>query len=256
MQIITLTTDFGTQDFYVGALKGSLLSRIPEASLIDITHNINPFDIVQAAFIVRNVWPEFAPGTIHLVGVHCVYGPGYRYVAARQGGHYFLAPDNGLLTLIFDHLEGHDLRLLPADQARHFSVKEVFVQAVAHLAAGQPFEQLGEHPVPLLERISIQPVITPTRIRGTVIYIDYFENVVVNIRREIFEKTRNGRAFSLFFKRNDPITELSGDYCDVALGEPLCLFNAAGLLEISINLGKAATLFGLKTEDVVEVVFE
>ena len=132
----------------------------------------------------------------------------------------------------------------------------MFANALAHFAEGKPFEALGEYPAPLLERISIQPVITPTRIRGTVIHVDNFENVVVNIRRDIFENTLNGRAFSLFFRRNDPITKLSGNYCDVPMGEQLCLFNAAGFLEIAVNMGKAASLLGLKVEDVVEVVFE
>jgi hypothetical protein len=89
-----------------------------------------------------------------------------------------------------------------------------------------------------------------------VIHVDNFENVVVNIRREIFESAANGRPFSLYFKRNDPITQLSGNYCDVAVGEQLCLFNVAGFLEIAVNMGRAATLFGLKVEDVVEVVFD
>ncbi|HMX40751.1 MAG TPA: SAM-dependent chlorinase/fluorinase, partial [Saprospiraceae bacterium] len=222
----------------------------------DISHEVPPFDIVQAAFLVRNVWREFPPATLHLIGVHCVYSPDYRFVAARQEGHYFLAPDNGVLTLIFDHLEPHDLRLLPADGARHFAVKEVFAQAATQLSAGQPFEELGEYPAPLLERISLQPVITPTRLRGTVVHVDNFDNVVLNIRREVFEKARNGRAFSLFFKRNDPLTQLSQNYCDVAVGEQLCLFNAAGLMEIAVNMGRAATLLGMKVEDVVEVVFE
>lgn len=256
MQFVTLTTDFGTQDFYVGALKGALLSRFPAARLVDISHDISPFDIVQAAFVVRNVWPEFPEGSIHLVGVHCVYDQGYRFVAARHQGHYFLAPDNGLLTLLFEQKEPADLRLLPADPAEHFAVKKVFAEAVLHLAEGRLFEDLGEHPAPLLQRISIQPVITPTRIRGTVIHVDNFDNVVVNIRREVFEKARNDRAFSLFFKRNDPITQLSENYCDVAVGEQLCLFNTAGYLEIAVNLGRAATLLGLKVEDVVEVAFE
>ena len=256
MQLVTLTTDFGTQDFYTGALKGALLSRVPGLTLVDISHDIKPFDIVQGAFVVQNVWPEFPEGAIHLIAVNCVYSPGFRFVAARRDGHFFLAPDNGLLTLLFPQIDPADLRNLPADPAEHFAVKNIFAAAVAHLAEGKPFEELGEFAAPLLERISIQPVITPTRIRGTVIHIDNFENAVVNIRRDVFEKARNGRAFSLFFRRNDPITRLSGNYCDVPVGEPLCLFNAAGFLEIAVNMGKAATLLGLKVEEVVEVVFE
>lgn len=256
MQLVTLTTDFGTQDFYTGALKGALLSRAPGIQLVDISHDIKPFDIVQGAFVVQNVWREFPEGTIHLVGVNCVYQPEFRFVAALHEGHFFIAPDNGLLTLLFQNLDPANLRNLPADASEHFAVKSVFADATAHLAVGKAFEELGEFAAPLLERISIQPVITPTRIRGTVIHVDNFENVVVNIRREVFEKNQNGRTFSLFFKRNDPITKLSENYCDVAPGEQLCLFNMAGFLEIAVNMGKAATLLGLKVEDVVEVVFE
>ena len=256
MNIVTLTTDFGLQDFYVGALKGALLKRRDDLQLIDISHHISPFDIVQGAFVVKNAWHEFPEGTMHLIGVNCVYDAGYRFVAARRQGHYFLAPDNGLLALLFDDLQPPDLRQLPAPATGHFLVKNIFADAVAHLADGQPFEELGEHPAPLLQRISIQPVIMPTRIRGTVIHVDNFDNVIVNIRQEVFEKAANDRPFSLFFRRNDPITRLSGNYCDVPVGEPLCLFNSTGYLEIAINLGRAATLLGLKVEDVVEVVFE
>lgn len=256
MQLVTLTTDFGTQDYYVGAFKGALLSRSPGLSLVDVSHDIKPFDIVQGAFVVANIWREFPQNTIHLIGVNCVYQPNFHFVALRHEGHFFLAPDNGLLTILFQNLDPLNLRALPPNVTEHFSVKNVFADAVMHLSEGKAFEELGEYPAPLLERISIQPVITPTRIRGTVIHVDNFENVVVNIRRDIFEKTLNGREFSLFFKRNDPITKLSGNYCDVSMGEQLCLFNAADFLEIAVNMGKAATLLGLKVEDVVEVVFE
>lgn len=256
MRYITLTTDFGTQDYYAGALKGAILSRCPDAQLVDISHQIKPFDIVQGAFVVQNAYPEFPEGTLHCIGVNCIYDKYYRFVALRQNGHFFLAPDNGLLTLLFDNLSMDDLRALPSADRGHFSVKNIFAEAAAHLAAEQSFETLGEVAPPILQRISIQPVITPTRIRGTVIHVDNFDNAIVNIRREVFDRAGNGRAFSLFFKRNDPITALSGNYCDVPVGEPLCLFNSAGFLEIAINMGRAATLLGLKVEDVVELVFE
>ena len=256
MQLVTLTTDFGTQDYYVGALKGALLRHAPGLPIVDISHDIKPFDIVQGAFVVANIWREFPENTIHLIGVNCVYHSDFRFVALRHEGHFFIAPDNGLLTILFQNLDQANLRTLPADATAHFAVKNVFAHALAHFAENKPFEELGEYPAPLVERISIQPVITPTRIRGTVIHIDNFENVVVNIRREVFEKALNGREFSLFFKRNDPITKLCGNYCDVPMGEQLCLFNDADFLEIAVNMGKAASLLGLKVEDVVEVVFE
>lgn len=256
MTIVTLTTDFGLQDYYAGALKGALLRFGPAIQLVDISHNIKPFDIVQGAFVIRNAWTEFPPGSIHLIGVNCVYDPKFRFLIARKDGHFFLAPDNGLLTLLFEQLPEADIRELPAPAGQHFPVKQSFADAVGYLTSGKPFEALGSPAGPILERISLQAVIMPGRIRGTIIQVDNFENAVINIRRDVFEKNANGRAFSLFFKRNDPITRLCNNYCDVPVGEPLCLFNSAGFLEIAVNMGKAATLLGLKTEDVVEVVFE
>ncbi|MCB9314528.1 MAG: SAM-dependent chlorinase/fluorinase [Lewinellaceae bacterium] len=252
--IITLTTDFGTRDYYAGALKGALLRHSPDVQLIDLSHSITGFDIVQAAFVVGNAYPEFPEGSIHLIAVNCCYAGDFRFVAVRSHGHYFLAPDNGVLTLLFEQLTDSDIRALPPTEDLHFPVKNTFALAAQHLASGKPFEELGEPAGSLLQRITLQPVHTPTRIRGTVIHVDNFENAVVNIRRERFEQTVQGQPFSLFFKRNDPITELSKSYADVPVGAPLCLFNSAGYLEIAVNMGKAATLLGLKVEDVVEVV--
>lgn len=253
--IITLTTDFGTRDFYVGALKGALMRNCPGAVLVDISHAITIFDIVQAAFVVQNAYPEFPRGSIHLIGVNCVYDTNFRFVVVRQNSHFFVAPDNGLLTLLFEQIAETDIRALPSPESANFPVKDVFANAAKHLAKGNPFEELGEPAGEILQRISLHPVITPSRIRGTVIHVDNFENAIVNIRKETFEKAVQGNPFSLFFKRNDPISRLSQTYADVPLGEPLCLFNSAGYLEIAVNMGKAATLLGLKVEDVVEVVF-
>lgn len=256
MPVATLTTDFGLRDHYAGAMKGALLRHCPALQLVDISHEIKPFDIQQGAYLVGQVWPEFPEGTIHLIGVHCIYAPAFRYLAARRAGHFFLAPDNGVLGLLAPDWPEADVRELPnPEPGGHFPVKAVFAQAAAHLAEGRSWEELGRPAGPILQRIRLQPVMTPQRIRGTVIHIDNFDNVVVNISRELFESARNGRAFALYFRRHDPLTELVRNYADVPEGEPLCLFNSAGLLEISINLGRAATLLGLKLEDVVEVVF-
>ncbi|MEQ1744407.1 MAG: SAM-dependent chlorinase/fluorinase [Saprospiraceae bacterium] len=254
--IVTLTTDFGTHDHYAGVLKGALLRACPLAQLVDISHAVKAFDIVQAALIVQNAYPEFLENTIHIIGVNCVYASDFRFLVARTNGHFFLAPDNGLLALLFENLPEEDVRVLADPDPAHFPGKSAFAAAVAHLAEGKPFEDIGLPAGELVERIGLRPVITPTRIRGTVIHIDNFDNALVNIRRETLESAAKGRSFSLFFKRNDPITTLSRNYCDVPVGEPLCLFNSAGLLEIAVNMGRAATLLGLKVEDVVEVVFD
>lgn len=256
MSIVTLTTDFGAQDFYAGALKGALLRCHAGLQLVDITHGIRPYNIVEGAFALSQAWHEFPEGSIHLVAVNAVYSPGHRFAVIRHAGHYFLAPDNGILTLLFEKIASPDIRFLPSEDQSPFAVKHVFPGVTAHLASGGLFDDLGEPGDALYQRINLQPVITPNTIRGTVIHVDYFENAIVNIRSAVFEKVGAGRPFSLYFKRNDPITQLSRSYCDVPVGEPLCMFNSSGYLEIAVNLGRAATLLGLKAEDVVELVFE
>lgn len=258
MPIITLITDLGNTDWYAGALKGALLKATGEnVQLVDISHSIEPFEIVQASLVARNIWPEYPEGTIHLLAVNCVYDEQPRFIAVKYAEHYFLAPDNGLLSLILGEIKPDIARLLAnKDTGAHFAVKQIFSDAVGHLAAGLPFDTLGEPATaPAVQKIGLRPVINRDQIRGTVIHIDHFENVVFNIDREMFDDASKGRGFSLYFKRNDPITALSSNYCDVPVGETLCLFNSAGLLEIAVNFGKAATLLGLKKEDVVEVVF-
>ncbi len=259
MPIITIISDLGDKDWYAGALKGALLKAAGEGiHLVDISHAIEPFEIVQASLVARNTWPEFPEGTIHLLAVNCVYEAQPGFLAVRYAGHYFIAPDNGLISLILGDIKPEDARLLvSADTAAHFAVKPVFANAVGHLVGGGSFEDLGE-PVtaPALQKIGLRPVLNRDQIRGTVIHIDHFENVILNIEQPMFEKAAQDRSFSLYFKRNDPITALSVNYGDVPVGETLCLFNSAGLLEIAVNFGKAATLLGLKKEDVVEIVFE
>jgi S-adenosyl-L-methionine hydrolase (adenosine-forming) len=255
--LITLITDFGQRDWYSGSLKGALLNAAPAAQLIDISHEVRPFDIVQAALLARNVWREFPEGTIHVVAVNCVYDAQYSFVAVQYQGHYFLAPDNGVLTLIFGNLPLADVRYLPIDTQAHFAVKSAFATAAGYLHSKKPWEGLGLPAVqPLLERIDFQPTIRENMIRGTIIHIDHFENAITNVSRDMFEKASRGRSFSLYFKRNDPITTLSNNYCDVPAGEVLCLFNCTNLLEIAVNFGSAATLLGLKRDDLIEIVFE
>ena len=256
MSIVSLTTDFGTRDFYVGALKGALYTRNPELRLVDISHQIEPFNIVQGAFVLRQAWADFPEGTIHLLGVNCIYGKNFQYIAAKVDGHYFLAPDNGILSLLLPDTNFKSVRLIDHPDEIHFPVKEAFADAVEHITSGKSWSKLGKSHSNMVQRINLHPVADHSRIRGTVIHVDNFDNAVVNITRDDFERVGQGRNFSLFFKRNDPITRLSNSYCDEEAGTPLCLFNKAGLLEIAVNMGRAASLLGLKESEVVELVFE
>ncbi|MBE2208318.1 MAG: SAM-dependent chlorinase/fluorinase [Saprospiraceae bacterium] len=255
MQIVTLTTDLGEQDYALPALKGCLLQKAAPLLLADVTHQVQNFDIVQAAFILSNVWKHYPAGTIHLVWVNNYYAPQRDFLVISHQEHYFIGPDNGVFSLVLGAAPEQAFRLEYEDNDA-FSLRELYAFAVAHIAGGQPLEKVGLPTGSILQRITFQPVTGPSHIRGTVIHVDNFENVVLNISRSLFDAVGQGRSFSLHYKRHEPITQLSQHYAEAPVGEPLCLFNASGYLEIAVYMGKAASLLGLVQEDMVEVLFE
>lgn len=254
MQIVTLTTDFGLQDYYVPVLKGTILSRHRELNIVDISHQIKHHDIVQAAFVLKNTWSAFPEGTIHVISVNNLGGERGRFLAFKYEKHIFIGPDNGIFTLIFPKLSPLNIVEIPFAGLNFEYVREALSSAIGHLASNLPLESLGNPARDILQRITFQPVIAPSQIRGAVIYVDNYDNVVSNITRDLFDKVGRGRPFQLFFKRHDPILRLSKHYNDVPIGETLCLFNS-DYLEVSINMGKAAELFGLKIEDTIQINF-
>ncbi|HMQ47036.1 MAG TPA: SAM-dependent chlorinase/fluorinase [Saprospiraceae bacterium] len=255
MAVITLTTDFGERDHYLAIIKGAILCACPQAQFITISNEIEPFNIVQAAFLFNQTWPNFPAGTIHLLSVNDYYAKEVRFLMIEHQGHYFIGPDNGLFSLIFDPCPEQALALTN-DLESTFPLKEIFAKTVGHIANKQPIDTLGKLVTNIQQRLTWQPVIGPAHIRGSVIYIDHYDNAVTNIQRHLFEQVGQNRAFKLFFKRHDPIKVLSKSYPDAQVGEPLCFFNSSGYLEIAINMGKAASLLGLQIEDTVQIDFK
>ncbi len=253
MPVVTLTTDFGAQDHYLPMIKGAILSKNDRLNLVDITHQVKPYDIVQAAFIFKNAWKSFPSGTIHIISVNDYAGES-GFVAIRHEGHFFIGPDNGIFSLIFAETP-KDIYRLETPSSTPFPLKDIYATATGHLANGYPFNEIGLPADSMVQRITFQPVISPSQIKGAVIYIDNYENVIVNITEERFEQVGRKRPFSLYFKRNDPITRLCRHYNDVPIGETLCLFNSMGYLEIAVNMGKAASLLGLGVEEGVQIDF-
>lgn len=255
MQIVTLTTDFGTTDYHSGALKGAILAAHRSLNIVDITHNIEHYNIVQGAFVFKNAWKHFPKGSIHCLSVNDLAKFPMPYVALARDGHYFLAPDNGILTLVFGEHRGPVYRLTAPAEVSH-PEEWIFAKACAHLSSGKSIESIGTPVTELVQRITFQPVISSDQIRGSIIYVDHYGNAVTNITRSLFEQVANGRSFALFIRRHDPIGHLSRHYSEVGVGEPLCLFNAADHLAVAINMGNAAQLLGLHVEDTVQIDFQ
>ncbi len=254
MSIVTLTTDFGSKDYYVGVIKGAMLCENPRLNIVDITHNINNYDIVQASYVLKNAYDSFPKGTIHLVSVNNYYSKHKRFVAIEYDGYYFIGPDNGVFSLMFEDAPKSIFELDFIENS-NFPLKDIFSKSVAHIVSDLPFYEIGAPLEDITQRITLQPVISKSQIRGSIIHIDNYENAIVNITKDLFDRVRQKRKFSLFFKRYDPITKLSQQYYDEQVGETLCLFNSAGYLEIAVNMGKAKSLLGLKIDDTVQIDF-
>ncbi len=254
MSIITLTTDFGLKDHYSAILKGHLLDKNPNLNIVDITHNIKKYDIVQASYLLKNSFYCFPKGSIHIASVNNYPDNRKCFLAIRKEGHYFIGPDNGLFSLMFDDLR-EDMYELEYNVRPEFPLSTLYSNAVGHIASGRPFNEIGIPVVSIEQRLSLQAVTTENQIRGSVIHVDDYENVIVNITRDKFNEIGKSRTFSIYFKRNNPIKNLVSNYADVPIGEMLCHFNSADHLEIAINMGKASTLLGLKKDDGIEVEF-
>lgn len=257
MAVITLTTDLGYKDFYQAALKGSILSILPNVNIIDITHSISAFNISQAAFVLKNAYHYFPKGTVHLIGIDCVYNENTRYLAVEYKGHFFVGSDNGIFSLIFDESpkEMVEINIIQDLKFLHFPLTDIFAKACCRIAAGNALNSIGIPVTRLKEKTNLSPVIDKDIIRGSVVYIDSFQNVITNISKDLFTRIQGNRKFRLSFKRGETIADLSWHYNDVPEGEKLCLFGISNNLEIAINKGNASGLLGLNLNDIITIEF-
>ncbi len=257
MGIITLTTDLGTKDFYQAALKGSLLKLLPSANLVDISHDISAFNIPHAAFVLKNSFYYFPKETVHLIGIDSVYHENSKYLALRYKDHFFVGSDNGIFSLLFDEQPSEvvEINIMQDLNFLHFPLSDILAKAACHLAKGGKLNEIGISINGIEQRMTLQPVIEGDIIRGSVIYIDSFQNVITNITKELFTKQQKNRNFNLFFRRNESISSLSWHYNEVPEGEKLCLFGISNHLEIAINKGNASGLLGLHLGDIVRIEF-
>ncbi|WP_295772948.1 SAM-dependent chlorinase/fluorinase [uncultured Mucilaginibacter sp.] len=258
MAIITLTTDLGDKDIYQAALKGSILKILPAVTIVDITHTVAAFNIQQAGFILKNSFHYFPPETVHLIGIDTVFNDDTKFLAVKYQNHYFVGADNGIFSLIFDDEpeEIMEINILQDLKFLHFPLADIFVKAACHLAEGKPIEDIGVPVMGVERKTTLQPAVERNQIRGMVIYIDSFQNVITNITKDFFNRVQEGRRFVLYFKRNETITHLSWHYNEVPEGEKLCLFGISDHLEIAINKGNAAGLLGLNLGDSVIIDFQ
>ncbi|MHC2992292.1 hypothetical protein OB13_12075 [Pontibacter sp. HJ8] len=254
MAVITLTSDFGYTDHYVAAVKARLLSLNPQATVVDISHGIEPFNIPQAEFVIRSVFHEFPEGTVHLIAVDthgCRRG---KYHAAKYRGHYFLVADNGLLSLITDGEPEVVVELQTDDMFLPSPAKDLLAPAALFLAKGGDIDVLGERTTSFRQLLNRQLRLNDHAITGHVIHVDRYGNLITNITRDSVETIAHGRAYTIHFGR-ETIGRVFPTYNQVDDGDCCCMFNSLGQLSIGINKGNASELLGLGFDSQVDVRF-
>ncbi|MBK9480121.1 MAG: SAM-dependent chlorinase/fluorinase [Bacteroidetes bacterium] len=256
MPILTLTTDLGTQDQYVAAIKGSLISLAPTATLIDISHDIPSFDFYKAAYILKHSYYFFPEKTIHLIGVTPFSTDTHGYLAAQYKNHFFIGPDSGLFSAIFDEPAQQLVKLNgKADpKFRTFSLIDLPVKAAAKLLNGAKLSDIGEKTDSYYERNFLKPFASNNSIDGYITHIDRFKNIITDIDLNLFKEVGKNRAFTIAFK-NYTIRDINTHYEDVISGESIAFFNFQGFLEIAINYGNAASLLNFNRGEKIKIIF-
>lgn len=248
MALITLTSDIGRQDFLTGAVKGQLYQVNPDFKVVDISHELSPFNYPQAAYVCRNAIKNFPSKTFHIVLVNLFDKRPGHLLLIEHNDQYIGCADNGLITMILEETPQKivALALDPSEQKNTLYCTKIFAKAYQKILQGTNMEECGNTDVSIEVKNPLRPLLGEKYIEGQIIFIDNFENVIINITKEEFEQQRRGRSFKIVFKRDEIIEKISETYADVNESEKLALFNSANYLEIAINKGNAAGLFGLE----------
>ena len=258
MAIITLTTDLGIRDNYVASLKASILTQNEDVKIIDISHNIECFNINQATHVLKTCFKNFPKNTVHIITVDDELNSSNEHLLAFYNQQYFLCADNGFFNLFFDVFRPDKLFQITVDQKSDiltFASREILSIAACHLSRGGTPEIIGKEINNYnFDSTSIKPVIDKNSIRCTVIYIDNYGNVVTNIQKQLFQTTVGDQKFKIFHgSDSDSINKISQVYNDVSIAEKLAIFDMNDYLQIAINKGNASSLLGLKVFDIIRI---
>ncbi len=255
MPIITLTSDLGDNSHYPAIVKGIIFTMFPEAKVVDVTHNIPNFDVMQAAYVVRHTYPAYPRDSIHMIAVDPDQS---RPIVLRYQGKYFVGPDNGVLSLITNGslAEAHLIEnegLLRKDYPTSFMAARMYAPTAAFLASGGTLEEIG--PVAPLNVLRWgEPSYSHNCLRGKIIHIDKFGNAITNIEKENFLALKENRRFEIFI-RNVRLKRIVNTYSDVSKADALAIFGESSHLEIAMREASAADLLGLKVHDMITIEF-
>ena len=276
MSIITLITDFGYKDHYVGQVKGEIYIKYPDANVIDISHEVSPFNIMEAAYILENCYKNFPENTVHIIDVDSERTKEKKHIIMYLDNHYFITADNGILSILSQNINPQKIYEITIHEDLNSvdSSTKIFTEVACHLAKGGKPEIVGKNIEKIKSVKNLKPFLNDDQkqIISSVIYIDNFGNVVTNLKKPYFEEIRKGRDFEIS-ARNYKFSKIYNKYSDIVNyttpssqrndeGKGMVIFNSNDLLQISIyrsnpmNVGTASSLMGLKIYDSVTITFK
>ena len=275
MSIITLTTDYGNKDYSVSELKAKIYNEITDVRIVDVSHNISPFNLTEAAYIIKSAYRHFPKGSIHIIGIESDLTPENAHIAMKFDDNYFIGADNGIFSMIIGDFKADSMVEINIHKNYNYTItaNDVFVKIATHISREGKLEVIGKKIDSIKEIKDIKPVVSNdnNQIIGSVIYIDNYGNVVTNITEKIFDKIAKSRPFTIYARnvKFDIIYNTYSDAIDYSIskdkreedGKKIALFNNLGYLELSIyksnpsTVGSASTLFGLGYRDQISVHF-
>lgn len=255
LRIVTLTTDWNQNDYYVGILCGRLLSIEPTLRIVELSHRVPPFDYIQAAFIMRGCFENFPPGTIHICMVNSDSTTSKQLLLFELKGHFMIVPDNGIVGLITE-VAPDRVYSIPFEEHSSFGSLSAVASAMNMLLFNSNLADIALIAGTYKHNINIRAASDESSITGSVIYVDSYQNAITNITREQFEQVRKGRKFSIYVQSfSYKIEEIVENYADVEDGDMLALFNSLNLLEIAIRNGFLTELLALSVGSSIMVKF-
>jgi S-adenosylmethionine hydrolase len=256
-KVISLLTDFGQQDGFVGVMKGVILGIAPEVSIVDISHEIKPHDVDAGAFVLRCAYRYFPAGTIHVGVIDPGVGSTRRILVAHAAAYFFVVPDNGLLSFIVR--EHADIEVYAVDNQRlfletvsnTFHGRDIFAPVAAHLAAGTRLDEVGPKVHDYLRSEPPEVEIEADQVLARVLYIDHFGNVITNLPGD--RARALGPADVWIHGRSWPLDRLARSYIENEPGKPILIVGSSDYAEIAVNGGNAANTFGLRIGDTIRL---
>lgn len=255
MSFITLTTDFGELDYYVPSFKGAIVRACPSVKLMDISHNIPPFNINIAAYIVKNSFESFPEKSLHIIRVGEKNHPDQRLLAVTYRGHYFVAPDNGVLSMIFEE-SPTIVVAINKEMVSHGNIDEYYLRAIKNFVFKGNISEIGYGTTDYVEKHLFNSTLYQNKINGVIMHIDNYGNAITNVTKADFVRVGNGKPFVIYYRIKEYFDIVLDDYSFVEEGDKVAIFNSKGFLEIAINEGNASELLGLGLGDTVQIEFK